>query len=92
VDGLALGVAAAALAEAVALSDGAVLAAGGVVDAVGGEDACAMTLGAGAVACGEVTLQLASTAASKKVKIVSGRFRVGNIKILCNGRYCAVQH
>jgi hypothetical protein len=65
----------------VALGDGAVVAVGGVV-AVGDGDACAMALGDGLVACGEVTLQLANTTASKKVKIVSGRFRVDNINIL----------
>lgn len=81
-DGLALGVAAPALPEAVALGDGAVLGADGVVDAAGDAEACAMALGDGLVACGEVTLQLANTTASKKVKIASGRFRVGNINIL----------
>ena len=79
---LALGDAAPSPADAVALDDGTVLAADGVVEATGDGDACAMALGDGAVPCGEVTLQLANTTASKKVKIASGRFRVKNINIL----------
>jgi hypothetical protein len=88
----ALGVAAAALADAVALGVDEVLFVGGVVAAADDGDACAMVLGEGPVACGEVTLQLANTMASKKIRIASGRFRVGNINILmiANGRYCAV--